>query len=86
MLFVIKPPAAFTNNHKTHMNRHCHYTFFKEASTIVSIPNQKTALCLLNPQQFQAFSPENFIATMGLDTIWVMENTASMAVLLSFVN
>jgi len=48
------------------MNRHGRSQFFTGAGTIVSIHNQKDGTL--------SFSPEKFIATTGLDMVWVVEN------------
>lgn len=56
--------------------------------SIASIPNQKTVFCPLDPQQFAATDPTGAPPSQGygFDTTWIVENTASTPIVLSYIN
>lgn len=74
---------------KAKLNRNMKYRALKEEGTGVSaVPNQKTAYCPLNPDNFQPQQSEQLQQPLstGLDTVWIVENTASTPVVVSFIN
>ena len=60
--------------------------------SVAHVPNQKTSYCPLNPEQFtvQPVSSNQEdsapITGTGLDTVWLVENTASTPVVIAYTN
>jgi hypothetical protein len=68
------------NSFKDRLNRHERYQFLKTNGNHARIPNAKTVSC---PAVVQDLAAPDQVA--GLDTSWIVENTASSPVVLSFV-
>jgi hypothetical protein len=71
---------AIYNTFKERMERHLTYQRFKTTG-FAAVPNQRTVIC---PETVQDLtSPTHSI---GYDTVWIVENTASDPVVLSYVD
>lgn len=70
------------NNFKSSLNRHLKYKEMKETQSINAVPNQKTVVC---PLEVGDLKHETIQQGTGYDTIWIVENTSSEPVVLSFI-
>jgi hypothetical protein len=68
------------NAFKAKMNRHLTYQKYIPTG-FGTVPNQRTVYC---PETVQDLTAPHH--TTGYDTVWIVENTASDPVVLSFVN
>jgi hypothetical protein len=72
------------NEFKENMLRHLTYQKFKPTG-YSAVPNQRTVMCPDSVQDLHA-SSGNAETQTGYDTVWIVENTASDPVVLSYVN
>jgi hypothetical protein len=70
------------NTFKESMQRHLTYRKFKPTG-YSAVPNQRTIMC---PESVQDLHASNSPITNGYDTVWIVENTASDPVVLSYIN
>lgn len=68
------------NSFKEKMGRHLTYQKFKPTG-FGAVPNQRTVMC---PETVQDLHSESY--STGYDTVWIVENTASDPVVLSYVD
>jgi hypothetical protein len=80
------------NAYKASLQRHLTYEQLKNTGSVESVPNQKTVHCPLEPQQFRPKSQTKTVssssssaATIGMDTVWIVRNTATTPVVVAFV-
>jgi len=70
------------NSFKQRFNRNLKYKEMKQTQHINRVPNQKSVTC---PLQVQDLKHEFQGQSDGYDTVWIVENTSSEPVILSFV-
>mmetsp|Transcript_32832 Transcript_32832/g.68447 ORF Transcript_32832/g.68447 Transcript_32832/m.68447 type:complete len:422 (-) Transcript_32832:179-1444(-) len=74
------------NDFKESLNRHMTYETFKAVpGTMNQVPNQRTLVCPTQVQDLHHETSGNGEHVQGFDVVWLVENTSSEPIVLSFV-